>query len=175
MLEFAIKFLGPVFAVLIFFALVSIAQKRDSSEGDVLVIEYGRIFKVLVFLFLLFSLVMPALMHLQELNNVQDYNVFQYASAAGFFLILSIYLFIEFYYVKYVVDGKTIKCLSPWRKDRLVNIDEIIDVSFSHVFKYYKLKTKGKGVIRVYMFMERLPRFLDILERELNVSIERYS
>src|SRR5690606_3432706 len=138
-------------------------------------LEYGWNLKWVPWMSLCAAIGFPIVMYIQEMRiHGNPGNVEYYLFASGFPLLLAVYLFIEFYFVKFKILDSTIFCESSWRKNRRIEVGDIVDVSFSHALKYYKLKTKNGDLIRVYMYMKGVPHFLDFLEKQLDIEIERY-
>lgn len=175
MLELALKFLGPVFMVALFFSLLSISQRKKEKtiSGD-LVLDYGWIFKGIAWLGFCVTIGAPVAMYFQEISGVQEYNIVGYVLAIILPLTLSLYMFQETRHARFIVKGSSLHCESPWQKNRIIEISDIVQVTFSQIFKYYKLKTKDEDVVKIYMFMNGVPQFLDLLEKQLNIRIERY-
>jgi hypothetical protein len=179
MLEAALKVFGPVLAVMVFFSILSISQRNEEKTSSAnIVLEYGWMLKCVPWLgfFVCFVIIgIPFVMYIHETSIESDFgNFIFYLMVWVSSLLLPVYLFVESYFVKFTIIGTTIFCESPWRKNRRIEVSDIIDVSFSQALKYYNLKTRDDGIIRVYMYMNGAPRFLDFLERQLGIKIERY-
>lgn len=174
--EFALKFLAPVFVVALFFLFLSISQRnKKEATPEGLVLDYGWVFKGVAWLCLGAAVVFPVVGYIQNMRiHGEPGAVIHYVLLIGIFLLLALYLLPETHFVKYVVRRSKIYCESPWRKSRVIEVGDIEQVTFSQIFKHYKLKTKHGDLIKVYMFMNGVPEFLDFLEKELGRKIERY-
>ncbi len=175
MFELFLKYFGPVFMVALFFSIVSISQrKKQKLTSGGLVLEYSWVIKGVAWFCFCTSVGAPIAMYFQEVNGIQEYSVMSYIFAPILPLLLFIYIFYETLYVKFLVKESMIYCESPWRANRVIKIKDIVEVSFSQIFKHYALKTRSGDVLKVYMFMNGVPEFLDLLEQELGIEIERY-
>jgi hypothetical protein len=176
MLEIALKVFGPVLAVMVFFSIMSFSRRNEkvTATSDI-VLKHNWMLKSVPWICLCAAIGFPILGFIQNMRiHGNPGAIGHYMVVIGLFLSFAVYLLPEAYFVKFTVSGTTIFCESPWRKNRRIEVSDIVKVSFSQALKYYNLKTRNDGIIRVYMYMNGVPRFLDFLERQLKIEIERY-
>jgi hypothetical protein len=172
-----LKSLSPVFMVSLFFSTLRSLQGNETkadSSGDI-VLEYGRLLKAIPLLGLCAAIGFPVIMYMADMRTLGKLGpIIYYVLVSGIFLLMGLYLYLEFFFTKFVVSDTAILHTSFWHGNKHVAVDDIVRVDFSQVFKYYKLGTKKQEVIEVYIYMNGVPRFLDFLERKLKTRIERY-
>ncbi len=85
-----------------------------------------------------------------------------------FFVLMSVVMIIEAYFVRIVYADTSITVSSPWRRDtRIILWDEIESVRFNDTLQWYVCQTRTKGKIRLSLYLSGVGEFLDQLDDKL--------
>ena len=131
-------------------------------------LHYGwpiRITMIIGVLFVLFFLGVA-------ISNEEDLTV---TSALAAFLALALAGVVETFCVVVEYDDNCIHTKSPWRANRMVDFNEVVQVEYSHFSQWYALNTENSGRIRIPMMLSGKDCFLSELEsRGLNIPATKF-
>jgi hypothetical protein len=72
-------------------------------------------------------------------------------------------LHLEAYFVRIIWNDETIHTHSPWRRSRRIPISSVTRCDFSRSMQWYRIHTKGYGMVRLPMFARGIPQLLEAL------------
>ncbi len=147
-------------------------NKKDIKNPD-LILKYNIIYKLIPIVGVIASIVFPLLMLDQESKNIQSYNEIDYVLVVLLFLFLSLPLFIEFFFIDITVIGENMICKSPWRKNRIINFNEIISIKYSPICQWHKIITKDQGVLRVHGYLLASQQLLILINDKTGIKSEQ--
>ena len=120
-------------------------------------IYYGWPFKAVMILGTMFFgvLVGIGLDHEVELTIVGCLAVFCILCFAG--VLEALWIVIEY-------DDHYIYTCSPWRANRMIDWDDLVEVQYSYLAQWYVVRTKGSGNVRLTILLSGIGFFLKQLE-----------
>lgn len=79
--------------------------------------------------------------------------------------MLALPMFALAFFWRVGIDSVGLRCVSPWRPNRLVPWSELTGVSFSNSMKHWILSTRSQGLIRVNALVPGCPQLLSELRQ----------
>jgi hypothetical protein len=74
-------------------------------------------------------------------------------------------LLFEAHFVRIEYDADFIYCFSPYRRNRVIPWSSISKVTYSESMRWYILRTRNEGKIRVPIYLSGLKNLLSVLEK----------
>ncbi len=148
--------------------LLQARQDQAASTEHGYVVRYGRTLKI--FVGIMTALVGALVAVVAVLPPV---NWWAPVFVAIFFSLFLLPLYLEFFHVRIVVTQEALQCRSPWRPRRDVRWEEVTSVDFSPSLQWYRIHTRGKGVIRLHVLLSGLETLFDLLGRRTGMAVER--
>ena len=143
------------------------AQRPVGSTDGLTWIQYGTTFRICA----VFGLGMTVLIAADGIRRGTPVTGLATALAFGM-LALPFFSLAFFWRVGYDTVG--LRCISPWRRNRLVPWSEVTSVSFSIPMKQWRLSTRSQGVIRVNELVPGCSQLLSELRKRGLVIGDRH-
>lgn len=157
---------GLIGAVAVYF-LLRLARPSARVEDGRRVIEYGRGYRVLVVFLAPFSLFVA-----YAATQARPGQTVIAALVALFFIIASVYLTHEVFFVKFGYDADFIYHYTPLRGQRKVAWQSITDAGYSAIRQAHYLATEHQGKIWFSPWMDGFAEFVDYANRQWKAKPE---
>lgn len=144
--------------------LVRDALQPVGIKDGVLWLKYGLTFKLIA----AFGLGMTFFIAADGIQRGTPIGGF--VAALGFGM-LALPTFALAFFWRVGIDSVGLRCVSPWRPNRLVPWSELTGVSFSNSMKQWILSTRSQGLIRVNEIVPGCPQLLSEL-RQRGILVE---
>ena len=128
-------------------------------EGTVSVLDYRRPFKV----FAVCCWLLVALMIAVAISDPQQRTLG--IVLALVFGAMTLYLQLEFFKVRIVVDSAGIRTFSPWCPPRVIPWESVTGVTYSRLAQWHVIHTDRLGSVRLPLYLSGVPALLGELER----------
>jgi hypothetical protein len=148
----ALGYVAGMIGVAVLMATVS--HKAERVKGDV-VIRYGAPLRA----FALLSALIPIVLTIPALQASPKDQTLAW-SMVVLMTAISIYLILEFYFVRITFDDHYLHSISPWTTNRTIEWSNITSVSFSSLASWYVIKTGNHGKIRAHTGLSGLPELM---------------
>ena len=137
-------------------------------DGGASVLEYGRAFKIL-------GACSWALIVLLVVAAIDDPSQRRLAVfGLPIFVMIALYLCLEYFKVRVTFDSTGIRTVSPWRGPRSIPWEAVTRVSFSTWAQWYVIETTEFGSVRLSLHLSGTQALLGELERR-GVEVPRRS
>lgn len=153
--------IGGIIATILLSVLASRANPKAKETDGRKVITYGVPIKILGWV----MMALGGFFVFAASKASQDQTVIAW-SVAGTIFFGCLSLWVEFYLVSIEFTSTDIHTRSPWRKKRQIKWEDITEYSYSEINRWYKLKTKSNGIIRLSILLSGLDDFFEELERQ---------
>ena len=131
-------------------------------------LHYGWPFKVTMVIGTLFFLVLVGV----GLNSKVELTLIGFLAV---FCALSFAGVLEALCVAIEYDDNFIYTKSPWRANRMIDWNEVVEVEYSHLAQWYIVRTKGSGNVRLPVLLSGTGYFLEQLEsRGLSIPAVKF-
>ncbi len=82
------------------------------------------------------------------------------AGAVALFIALLLPLHLEAFRVRIVWDEQGMHTRSPWRRPRDIAFSEVVSCDYSSSMKWYRIRTRRQGIVRLHWLMQGIPELL---------------
>ena len=139
--------------------LARAARPVARVDGSESVLEYRRVFQVVVVLGWLLVLLLVAVAAADPSQR-----------ALAFFLIpafaaMTVYLQLEFSRVRILVGREGIRTFSPWRRPRVIPWEAVTGVRYAPLQQQHIIETDGYGLVRLPLYLSGVESLLGELGR----------
>ena len=145
--------------------LVAYTRRRDQLRPTDRVIRYERPWKIAAFACLAISaFIVYAALHAAPGQRHIAYPL------SGTLVVVSIYFLIEVFFVRVSFDDDFVYAYSPWRGHRTIPWAAVEGYHYSHLAQWHVIETRGFGTLRLYVSMNGLDEFGEMLMSKLDAS-----
>jgi hypothetical protein len=78
---------------------------------------------------------------------------------------MTLYLQLDFFNVRIVIDSAGIQTSSPWRPPRVIPWESVTGVTYSRLAQWHVIHTDRHGGVRLPLYLSGVPALLGELER----------
>lgn len=84
------------------------------------------------------------------------------AAVSGGFVLLAIILAVEVFRVRVEFDAESVRCFSPWRRNRVIPWEAVDTITYSQMNQWWVVRTKGgaHGSVRLSQFLTGVADFV---------------
>ncbi len=145
--------LAAAAAVWLIFKFITLRANRPASNKGI--IRYGNEMRVVV----IFCGLMVTFISYAAWHAAADQRHIAYPLAIAF-IVSTVMLAIEIFFIRFVIDGGQVTHFSPWRRTRVIRWDNIIDYKWSGLFLWHVFRTRDQGSIRLSPYLAGVNTFL---------------
>ena len=157
-------YIGGLIAVALVAYLASTVMARARNVAGRKVLYYDGRVKLLGWV--LFAMIAPLVtFFLYSALHVPANQVPLALTASAVFISLALFLVLEFHRVTIAFDATSIFCQSPWRRSRVIPWADVMSIKYSPSLRWYVVKTKAHGTIRLNNILSGLHEFLAEADR----------
>ncbi len=167
--EFIITAVTSILTVIVIKLLTGSKEATIDKSSDMHLLHYGISAKV-------FSLI-PVLLMIASIVGIfllDGEDRLAMIGMTSLWFVLGVPFAVECFKVKVYFNDKEIRCYSPWRKERIVAWDELMDTKFSHMMNWWVIKTTNHGAIRLSILLKGVTEFLETLQTKTGMSATKY-
>jgi hypothetical protein len=168
LIRIAVGLLVPVVLAVVVHHLVNSRPAQATVRAESCVVAYGTSLKVILGVM---TLIAAVLIGIGLIEAPEGWRMA--LGVAAFFALWLIPLYLEFFRVRIVATGEGLQCRSPWRAARQIRWDEIQSVDFSYLPQWYRIRTRGKGIVRLPVFLSGLDTLFDLVHRKAGIRGQR--
>jgi hypothetical protein len=158
----------PAVVIAVLRCLLNSRQHQAMSTEDGCVVQYGRALKIFVGV-----MAIAAGGLVSVVAVLPPVNWWPPVFLAIFFCLFLVPLYLEYFHVRIVVTEERLQCRSPWRAARDIRWEEVKSVDFSPSLQWYRIRTEGKGIVRLHVFLSGLQTLFDLLRRKTGIEVEQ--
>ncbi len=151
--------IGGVVVVVLFF-IVQSTRNESVKFAESKTVAYSKAMRVVV---ICIWLLVVAILALAIGVMLQHGDLTAAAALLGSFAALNLILHLEVFGVSITWDETNIYTRSPWRKQRTIPFSAVEFCDYSPIWQWYRVHTKGHGIIRVHQYMRGMHKFLRAL------------
>jgi hypothetical protein len=145
--------------------LVSLAIREPPVEDDSRILVYSRAVKVIVV-----GLGAMAVAVLTFIVAMIDSGpILGWLAVIGLMVALILPLALEVFFVRIAWDDSNIYTRSPWRLPRTVPLSSVQSCDYSVKLRWYRIRTRGHGIVRLPFDLERLPEESGLIHRDRGI------
>jgi len=157
-------YVGGLIAVALIAYLASTAAAHARNVAGRRVLYYDGRVKLLGWV--LFAMIAPIVaFFLYSALHIPTNQAPLAVTASAVFISLALFLVLEFHRVTITFDATSIFCQSPWRRSRVIAWADVVSIKYSPALRWYVVKTKAHGTIRLNSMLSGLHEFLTEAQR----------
>ena len=149
-----------VTTVSVIFLIFQSTRRESAKFADSKTVAYSKAMRVVV---ICIWLLVAAILALAIGVMLQHGDLTAAAALLGSFTALNLILHLEVFGVSITWDETNIYTRSPWRKPRTIPFSAVEFCDYSPLWQWYRVHTKGFGIIRVNQYMRGMHNFLRVL------------